>query len=208
MASPPVAAPTRRLYRRRDSRLVAGVAAGLSDHLGIDLLLLRIAFVISIVLGGLGVLIYAAFWVVVPESDDDTVRSSRSETRAQLVAFAALAAAMLLVAQLLGFGASLMWPAAAVATGAAILWRQADESGRNRWRTVAERAVLREGPGRTAARMLAGVALVVLGLSTFLATQDAFQQEQVIWLVVDHQDAVLLVAQNRGSSRSASTLQD
>ncbi|HEX3706083.1 MAG TPA: PspC domain-containing protein [Mycobacteriales bacterium] len=166
----------RRLYRRRDDRLVAGVAGGLSDHLGIDVMLLRIGFVISIALGGLGVLLYTAFWVVVPQGEDDADRIDRTDARVQLVAFAALGAAMLLVAQLLGLGASLLWPAAATVTGAAILWRQADESSRHRWRSVADRqrAVFSGARGRTAVRYAAGIALVLTGMGTFLATQNAF----------------------------------
>jgi signal transduction histidine kinase len=73
---------------------------------------------------------------------------------------------MLLVAQLLGLGASLVWPAAATVTGAAILWRQADEASRNRW--------LRRARGRTAVRYALGIALVLIGMATFLATQNAF----------------------------------
>jgi signal transduction histidine kinase len=166
----------RRLYRKREGRLVAGVASGLSEHLGIDVLLLRIAFVASIVLGGLGVLLYAAFWVVVPQAKDEAVSRDRTDARVQLVGFAALAAAMLLVAQLLGAGPGLIWPAAAMIAGAAVLWRQADDASRNRWRTVAERqrAALSGTRGRTALRYLAGVGLVLVGMGTFLATQDAF----------------------------------
>src|SRR3569623_2657929 len=125
----------RRLYRRRDGRLIAGGASGLSEHLGIDVLLLRIAFVASFVLGGLGLVLYAAFWVVVPQAPQhdavDPPPRDRSEARVQLVAFAALGAAMLLLAQLLGFGAGLIWPAAAMIAGAALLWRQADASSRD-----------------------------------------------------------------------------
>jgi signal transduction histidine kinase len=175
-AGPPAAQPIRRLYRRRDGRLVAGVATGLSDHLGIDLLRLRIAFVVSIIIGGVGVLIYAAFWVVLPEGGGGGADHEATDSWLQLVGFAALGAAMLLVGQLLGVGASLLWPAAITITGAAILWRQADESSRNRWRSAADRQreALAGARGRTAARYLAGIALVLAGLGTFLATQDAF----------------------------------
>jgi signal transduction histidine kinase len=176
MTRPPVAPPTRRLFRRRDGRLIAGVASGLSEHLGIDVLLLRIAFVASIVLGGLGMVLYAAFWIVVPQATDDPAPRERSESRVQLVGFAALGAAMLLFAQLLGFGAGLIWPAAAMIAGAAVLWRQADDSSRNRWRSVAERqrTALSGTRRRTTLRYLGGIALVLIGMGTFLATQNAF----------------------------------
>ncbi|HVT63668.1 MAG TPA: PspC domain-containing protein [Mycobacteriales bacterium] len=176
MANPGAARPLRRLYRQRDGRLIAGVASGLSEHLGIDVLFLRIAFVASIVLSGLGIVLYAAFWIVVPQAKDDPTPRDRTEARAQLVGFAALGAAMLLLAQLLGFGAGLIWPAAAMITGAALLWRQADDSSRNRWRSVAERErlALTGSRGRTALRYLGGIALVLVGMGTFLATQNAF----------------------------------
>ncbi len=174
-ASEPVA-PVRRLYRQRSGRLVAGVATGLSDHLGVSVLFLRIGFVVSIVLGGLGVLLYAAFWVVVPEAVEDGGRPDPQDSSLQLLGFAALGAAVLLVGQLFGIGAELLWPAAATVTGAAILWRQADEASRNRWRSVADRqrAVLSGARGRTALRYLAGGGLVLAGMGSFLATQNAF----------------------------------
>jgi signal transduction histidine kinase len=173
----PVRAPVRRLYRRRDGRLVAGVAAGLSDHLGVNVVVLRAGFVVGIVLGGLGVLLYAAFWVVVPQGGSDNAPlRDRSDARVQLVGFAGLGAAMLLFAQLLGFGAALLWPAAATVAGAALLWRQADESSRNRWRSVADRqrAAFSEARGRTGLRYVGGIVLVLTGMGTFLATHDAF----------------------------------
>lgn len=157
--------------------MVGGVAGGLADHLGIDVLPVRIGFVASIALGGLGVLLYAAFWVVVPEGNaGELPRAERNGSRVQLVAYAALAAVMLLLAQLFGFGASLLWPAVAMVTGAAILWRQADEVSRQRWRTVADRQreAFDRAWVRSALRYGAGVVLVIGGMASFLASHDAF----------------------------------
>jgi signal transduction histidine kinase len=170
---------TRRLYRRRDGRLVAGVAAGLADHLGVDVLLLRLGFVVTIVLGGLGVLMYGAFWAVVPQAPDDELSRADQPPRGQLVAFAALALAMLVIAQLIGFGGQLLWPAAIAVTGGAILWRQADESRRERWRALTARGTriaTTPSSGRTALRYVAGVALVLIGLVTFLVANGDFTQ--------------------------------
>ena len=101
------AAPaTRRLYRRREDRLVAGVASGLADHLGVDVKLLRVGFVATVLLGGFGVVLYAAFWAVVPQSTDDSDRRE-ANYRSQLIGFAVLGVSILLVAQLLGFGPGL-----------------------------------------------------------------------------------------------------
>src|SRR3954447_19459495 len=59
--------PTRRLYRPRDHRIIAGVAAGLAQHLGVPLLAVRIALVVLLGFNGLGLLLYAAFWAVLPQ---------------------------------------------------------------------------------------------------------------------------------------------
>jgi signal transduction histidine kinase len=69
-----------------------------------------------------------------------------------------------------------LWPAVATVAGAALLWRQADESSRSRWRTAAERrrATLLGVRGRTALRYGVGIVLVLTGMATFLATQNAF----------------------------------
>jgi signal transduction histidine kinase len=178
MATTP-APPPRRLYRRREGHLVAGVAAGLADHLGIDVLLIRIGFVVTVVLGGLGVFLYAAFWVFVPQSTDEPRREVVRSSRHQLVTFAVLGVAILLAAQLVGFGPGFLWPAAAVITGAAIVWRQADESQRLRWRTLAARGAQLEPGGsrlRTALRYASGALLVLIGMTTFLALHVALPQ--------------------------------
>lgn len=57
----------KRLYRSRDDRMIAGVATGLADFLQIDPTLVRLIFVFSLLLGGTGLLIYLAMWLVVPE---------------------------------------------------------------------------------------------------------------------------------------------
>lgn len=176
MPSPAAPAATRRLFRRREDRLVAGVASGLADHLGIDVKLLRAGFVASVLLGGFGVVLYAAFWAVVPQSSDDPRQSRSISSRPQLVGFALLGLTMLAIAQLLGFGPGLLWPAAAAVIGAAILWRQADEMQRLRWRSVTARQsrLIAEDPGQHAwLRYGAGLLLVVAGMASFLAAHDA-----------------------------------
>jgi signal transduction histidine kinase len=176
---PSSAAPaTRRLYRRREDRLVAGVASGLADHLGVDVRLLRVGFVATVLLGGFGVVLYAAFWAVVPQSTDDPDRRE-ANSRSQLIGFAVLGVSILLVAQLLGFGPGLLWPAAAGIAGAAILWRQADEAQRLRWRSVTARQtrLIAEAPGRHALlRYGAGLLLIIVGMASFLAVHDGLGQ--------------------------------
>jgi len=69
---------TKRLCRPRDGRVVAGVCAGLAAYFGVDPTLVRLAFALVTVFGGLGVLIYLCAWVVIPEEGSDG--SSIAET--------------------------------------------------------------------------------------------------------------------------------
>ena len=164
---------------------MGGVASGLSDHLGIDVVLLRAGFVATILLGGFGVFLYAAFWVVVPQAPDDQqapqdpATPSSATSRAQLIGFGVLGLAMLALAQLIGFGPGLLWPAAAAVTGAAILWRQADESQRLRWRSSAVRGtrLITGAPRRQSVlRACLGLLLVAIGMTSFLAAHGALHQ--------------------------------
>jgi phage shock protein PspC (stress-responsive transcriptional regulator) len=56
----------RRLFRTRNDRVIAGVAGGLGRYFGIDPVIVRIAFAISVLIGGLGVLAYVALALFVP----------------------------------------------------------------------------------------------------------------------------------------------
>ncbi|MDQ2700368.1 MAG: PspC domain-containing protein, partial [Actinomycetota bacterium] len=62
--------PPRRLVRSRDDRFVGGVAAGIANYFNLDPVLIRVAFVISIAFGGIGVLAYLALLVLVPVDGD------------------------------------------------------------------------------------------------------------------------------------------
>lgn len=59
----------RRLTRRRNDRMVAGVCGGIADHLGIDATIVRLLLVAAVVFGfGAGIVLYAAGWWLMPEA--------------------------------------------------------------------------------------------------------------------------------------------
>jgi len=60
----------RLLLRPREGRLVAGVCAGLADYLGVDVNLVRLGLGVFTVFWGLGALIYAFAWLVLPEEGE------------------------------------------------------------------------------------------------------------------------------------------
>lgn len=173
----------RRLTRRPDGRLAAGVASGLADHLGLPVMTVRIAFVVLLVAGGLGAVLYAVFWAVVPLAGPDDLERQRPPAttgRGQLLSLAVLAIVALVIAQMLGIGAGLLWPLAAAAVGAAILWRQADDTQRDRWRSATRRLPSFMGSApRTRGlivRSILGFGLIAGGIVGFLAAHGALPQ--------------------------------
>ena len=62
---------TKRLYRMREGRVVAGVCAGIAAYFGIDPTLVRLAFALLTVFGGAGILLYLCAWIVIPEEGGD-----------------------------------------------------------------------------------------------------------------------------------------
>jgi phage shock protein PspC (stress-responsive transcriptional regulator) len=60
----------KRLLRRRDGRMVAGVCTGLAAYFGIDVNLVRLGFGIFSIFYGLGLLIYAIAWAILPEEGE------------------------------------------------------------------------------------------------------------------------------------------
>jgi len=168
-----------RLTRRRTGSLVGGVATGISDHLRVSALAVRMVFALMAVVAGAGVLAYALLWIFVPpgperpSSEALDVESARERRRAMGVA--ALGLAVMIAAIALGIGQMLSWvlgPLGLAALGGAFIWREADDARRARWRKTAAGIV---GPSRgTAWRVGGGAALVVGGLSVFALGQLDF----------------------------------
>jgi phage shock protein C len=55
------------LRRCLHQRMVAGVAAGVADYLDLDVATVRIAFTVLALVGGIGVPLYLAAWLLLPE---------------------------------------------------------------------------------------------------------------------------------------------
>ena len=59
------------LRRPFSGRMLAGVAAGLAHYFGVDVTLVRIAFVVLTVVGGAGIPLYLAGLLLIPEEGSD-----------------------------------------------------------------------------------------------------------------------------------------
>lgn len=133
----------RRLVRSRRGRLVGGVCSGLGDHFGVDPILFRIAFVGLAIFSGVGVAIYLAFLLLVPEegASRPPIRFRRSSWVSLLGVLAIILAALIALSAAniqmpstaWGFGVGL-GSIALVGTIAAVIWhrlRRAREKGRS-----------------------------------------------------------------------------
>jgi phage shock protein PspC (stress-responsive transcriptional regulator) len=60
----------KRLYRKPEGRIVAGVCTGLADYFGVDVTIIRLVFAALTVFGGAGALLYVIAWALVPEEGE------------------------------------------------------------------------------------------------------------------------------------------
>jgi phage shock protein PspC (stress-responsive transcriptional regulator) len=59
--------PSNQRFHRGSDRIVGGVCSGLAEGLHVDVIWVRLAFVVLAFLQGIGVLLYVVLWVVIPE---------------------------------------------------------------------------------------------------------------------------------------------
>lgn len=56
----------KRLTRSQD-KIIAGVCGGFADYFGWDPTLVRVAYLLLVILGGTGILLYILFWIIMPD---------------------------------------------------------------------------------------------------------------------------------------------
>ncbi|MBM7437138.1 ATP-binding protein [Streptomyces sp. HB132] len=184
----------RKLYRSADGRMLGGVARGLAGHLGLPVAWVRFVFLGLFFADGLGALLYAVFWIVVPlgvggvggaggaggmqkslfETAPDGRRRLRKPDKGQVFALVALLVGALVFVGNVDMGSDAdryVWPALLIGAGSVLVWRQADNARRARWIEVGRRRRVLH-----LARGLAGVALVGLGLAAFMVVRGSAAQ--------------------------------
>jgi phage shock protein C len=71
---------TKKLYRSREDRWVAGVCGGLARYLDVDPIVIRLIALILVLSAGGGLLVYVIAWIVIPEEPDSLAIMDESST--------------------------------------------------------------------------------------------------------------------------------
>ncbi|WP_297661268.1 ATP-binding protein [Pseudonocardia sp.] len=184
----PGPAVTPPLVRRRSGRFVAGVAGGVADHLGVDVLWVRAGFVVLTAISGAGAMAYGLLWIFVRQDRSDTARLPGRRERQQAYGLVALGIGAGIAASTFGDSVAgwIVGPLGVAAVGAAVVWREADESQRRRWTEGARSGITGlSGGGRSALlRVTAGAVFVTAGIGVFLIGNLQLGQVQFALLAV------------------------
>jgi signal transduction histidine kinase/phage shock protein PspC (stress-responsive transcriptional regulator) len=172
----------RRATRDIHEPIVGGVASGLARHLAVPVLWVRVGFVLSTGLGGLGAALYAGLWMFLPaegqfDREAPGLESARRDGRrpgrirrltdsGPVITLGMLGLGVIFFLEAIFGQGALLWPIVIAVVGIALLWRQADEAQRERWldstgRVNPVRVVFGAGGWAAYARVAAGVVLLL-----------------------------------------------
>ena len=62
---------TKKLYRSKKNRKIAGVCGGIAEYFDIDPIIIRLITLILVLPAGGGLIAYIIAWIVVPEEPED-----------------------------------------------------------------------------------------------------------------------------------------
>jgi signal transduction histidine kinase len=163
--------------------------------------MVRLVLIAATVLsGGIGLIIYAVLWFLMPlapatvptapglaahtrgglRSDDppppvaEAKAQKREKSKGQVTALIAIGIGVVLLLQVAGLGIAgkLFWPLVFAATGLALIWRQADESQKDKWtqdiRVPILGLVLGKGGWKSLVRIAVGVIMIGTAVTVFL----------------------------------------
>jgi phage shock protein PspC (stress-responsive transcriptional regulator) len=154
----------RRFERSSRDRIIAGVCGGLGRYFGIDAMLVRIGFVALALLGGTGLVVYAAAVLLVPTDGDVEPSPTSGRDRAIIAACAialTIAGFSLGLFGGIGFGGAFVPVALLALAGLAVFWFASGQRPSGAPADVLRRALLGIG-------LLIGCAALAVG--SFLAT--------------------------------------
>ncbi len=169
--------------RAAHGAVLGGVASGLAVRLGVRTSLVRMIWLVSVLLGGLGLVAYVAGWVFVPRRAESRCIAARVWAEPRERHASAVAAAVLVVLVLAVSGvtrplsAGVLWPILPSALGALLVWRGASSAERERLAGSWSAPLVRVGRDRswraTALRVGVGSAGVLVGLNVLAGARTS-----------------------------------
>lgn len=171
--------------------MIGGVSAGLAAHFDVNVFWVRLVFVVATWFNGVGILVYALLWRLLPLRDPDqsvdgdqsaglaaaTRRGLRTPSTRhhqilsdplQTIALLALGLGVLLLTLMAGWGLrpQILIPVLVGVAGLAVVWRQADDA------TTWSRWVTRSSGWTMVARLAAGVTLLAIAVAYVVAQRS------------------------------------
>ena len=160
----------------RNDRLVGGVSAAIAQELGVQALIIRVAFAALTLVVGWGLLLYVFTWVTLTLFSSSQISpyqplpKGATSTHRHLAIVMVVIGLMIALAQITPSGfTSLSWPLGFVLAGGLIAWSRGNED--------------EVGGLSTVARIVAGIAVAVGGIIAFAALSISFTQAIVTLIV-------------------------
>ena len=161
-------------HRSSEARVLAGVCGGISEATGIDVTLIRIGFVLLALGSGVGILGYAAGWLLLPLQGETSTIMSRAITDRRGIRLVIAILPAFVVVQVVAAGLHLAyfgafgWPVFVAAGMVILIWRNASDKERT-WINHDLVPMLhagneRQGRSTLLARIAVGIGLGVGGL--------------------------------------------
>ena len=181
------------MRRRREDRLVAGVAACLAARIGIDVVVIRTAFVVAALLGGFGIAAYVVAWLLLPAEGADSNIATKALNDRRGLALAAGLGSLLIIVFLIAaaLGAtwlnSVAWSIVISAVGITLIWRNTPPDEHEMLRRLAEPVKgLAGGSGRRRLwlRIAGAVLLLIIGMAALLSGRSAHLLEPLAGLLL------------------------
>jgi signal transduction histidine kinase len=175
------------LRRGREDRLAGGVAAGVAARTGLDVMIVRLLFVLATLLS-VGAPLYVLAWLLVPMAGEDSNIVSKAVTDRRGIALAAGLASLLIIVLVIvsalgaGWLGNLGWPLVISVAGVVLIWRNAPADEQETMRRLAEPLLGVTGDPAgdrrrsvTVVRAAAGVVMLAAGLGILLSGNEGAQ---------------------------------